>query len=90
MDCYEIRVAGHLGPRRARALGCAELRLLPGSGSLLVFVAADQAALCGLLIRLRDAGIALIAVQRVVASTGRVNGGARTETPPKEVPDVVP
>ena len=88
MDCYEIRVAGHLGPRRARALGCAELRLLPGGGSLLVFVAADQAALYGLLTRLRDAGIELIAAQRVVAPAGTVSGGARTEPPPKEVPDV--
>jgi len=64
MDRYEIRVAGHLGARRARALGCEELRLLPGGDSLLTFTAADQAALYGLLTRLRDAGLELVAAER--------------------------
>ena len=64
MDRYEIRVAGHLDQRRARSLGCEELRLLPRGGSLLVFAAADQAALYGLLARLRDAGLELIAIER--------------------------
>jgi hypothetical protein len=64
MDRYEIRVAGHLGGRRAQFLGCEELRLLPGGDSLLIFAAADQAALYGLVARLRDAGLGLIAVER--------------------------
>ena len=37
MDRYEIQVAGHLDQRRARALGCDELRLLPGGASLIGF-----------------------------------------------------
>ncbi len=65
MDRYDIRVAGHLAQRRARSLGCDELRLLPDGDSLLVFCAVDQAALYGLLTRLRDAGLGLIAAQRV-------------------------
>ena len=63
MDRYQIRVAGHLDQRRARFLDCEELRLLPGGGSLLIVAAADQAALYGLLARLRDAGLGLIAVE---------------------------
>lgn len=68
MDRYEIRVAGHLDQRHTRFLGCEELRLLPGGGSLLIFAAADQAALYGLLARLRDAGLGLIAVERTPMS----------------------
>ncbi len=68
MDRYEIRVAGHLSERRAHALGCDELRLLPDGDSLLVFSAVDQAALYGLLIRVRDAGLRLIAVERTPMS----------------------
>ena len=64
MDRYEIRVAGHLDQRRARFLGCEELRLLPGGDSLLIFAAVDQAALYGLLTRLRDVGLELIAAER--------------------------
>jgi hypothetical protein len=65
MDTYEIRVAGHLSRRRARALGCDGLRLLRGGESLLRFAAVDQAALYGLLARLRDAGLELLGAERV-------------------------
>ena len=88
MDRYEIRVAGHLGQRRAHFLGCEELRLLPDGDSLLTFAAVDQAALYGLLTRLRDAGLQLVAAERVLASAGSVNHGARTTQPSKEASDV--
>jgi hypothetical protein len=68
MDRYEIRVAGHLDRRRACFLGCEELRLLPDGDSLLIFRAVDQAALYGLLTRLRDAGLGLIAAERTSVS----------------------
>ena len=87
MNRYEIRVAGHLDRRRAQALGCEEVRLLPGGGSLLVFAAVDQAALYGLLTRLRDAGLELIAAERVPVSVAQTNGGAGSDTPPKEASD---
>ena len=87
MDRYEIRVAGHLDRRRAHALGCEVVRLLPGGDSLLVFAAVDQAALYGLLARLRDAGLELIAAQRVPVSVARVNGGAISNARSKEDSD---
>jgi hypothetical protein len=84
MDRYEIRVSGHLSQRRVRFLGCEELRLLPGGDSLLTFAAVDQAALYGLLARLRDAGLELITAERRPASAGSVNAGARTTERSKE------
>ncbi len=81
MDHYEIRVAGHLSGRRAQALGCVGFRLLPGGESLLCFAAVDQAALYGLLTRLRDAGLELLGAERIAAP-------AATE-PPKEASHVI-
>jgi hypothetical protein len=64
MERYEIRVTGHIGQRRANALECESVRLLPDGHSLLVFTAVDQSALYGLLGRLRDAGLELVSVDR--------------------------
>jgi hypothetical protein len=75
MNRYEIRVAGHLDQRRADALGCEELRLLPDGGSRLVLVAVDQAAFYGLMTRLRNAGIELVEVRRVVMPTADMRAG---------------
>ena len=88
MDRYGIRVAGHLDQRRAHALGCEELRLLPGGVSLLVFGAVDQAALYGLLTRLRDAGLELVAAERVLTSAESMRRGASPSELSKEDSDV--
>ena len=63
MERYEIRVAGHVGSRLAAALGC-RLDEPQASVSVLVFDAIDQAALYGLISRLRDLGLELVAVDR--------------------------
>lgn len=76
MECYEIQVGGHLDMRRVRALGCAEFRRLPSGDSVLIFAALDQAALYGLLTRLRDAGLALVSVRR--AQKRKPGSAART------------
>ena len=75
MEHYEIQIVGHLDQRRARALGCEHLRLLPDGGSVLTFAAVDQTALYGLLARLRDAGLELVAAGRIAGPVSP-NGGA--------------
>jgi hypothetical protein len=86
MEHYEIRVVGHLDRRRARALACERLRRLPNGHSVLTFAALDLAALYGLLGRLRDAGIELLAVERVDESG--VTGAPKRHRP--RVPKVGP
>ena len=65
MNRYEIRVVGHLDARRARALGAEDIRLLTDGDSVLIVSAVDGAAAYGLLARLRDAGLELVAVSRL-------------------------
>ena len=65
MNRYEIRVVGHLEARRAHALGADGCRRLPEGDSILVVSAVDQAATYGLLARIRDAGLELVAVARI-------------------------
>ena len=84
MNRYEIRVAGHIDQRRADALGCVQLRLLPDGGSQLVLVAADQAAFYGLMARLRNAGIELVEVRRVGVPAGPMRAGEPADTLSKE------
>ena len=64
MNRYEIRVVGHLDARRAHALGCSDCRWLAEGDSVLAFDAVDQAAIHGLLARVRDAGLELVALER--------------------------
>jgi hypothetical protein len=83
MEHYEIQVVGHLGQRRADALGCERLRLLPDGRSVLTFAVVDQAALYGLLARLRDAGLELVAAGRIAGPVSPDGGpsSARTRSP---------
>jgi hypothetical protein len=77
MNRYEIRVVGHLDARRARTLACEECRWLPDGDSILVVAAIDQAAMYGLLARLRDAALELVDVRRVEPPTGNDRVGDR-------------
>jgi hypothetical protein len=79
MDRYHIRIAGHLDQRRAHSLGCQELSLLPDGDSLLIFAALDQAALYGLMTRLRDASLELVAVDRIAAAATVAGSAVTTE-----------
>jgi len=65
MDRYEFRIAGELGERRRHDLGCEPAGMAPAGQSRLVTRPLDQAGLFGLLARLRDAGVELIAVERI-------------------------
>ncbi len=87
MHRFEIRVTGHLGRRAARALGCDELQLEPGGHSVLLFTAVDQAALYGLLSRLRDRGLELISVERLAPPTVERGGQGRADASAREGTD---
>jgi hypothetical protein len=65
MNRYEVRIVGHLDRDRFRALGASGPRLLADGSSAFVVSATDSAALYGLLARLRDAAIELVAVRRL-------------------------
>ena len=62
---YEIRVRGHLDETWADWLSGLAIRHEPGGDSLLSGSLPDQAALHGVLNRLRDLGVQLISVNPV-------------------------
>ena len=62
---YEIRLRGHLDPRWAARLAVPNLTHEPDGTTTLRGIAGDQAALHGLLQRVRDLGLTLVSVIRV-------------------------
>ncbi len=63
---YEIRVMGHLDDRWAAWFGGMTLRREENGDTLLTGPVVDQAALHGLLRKVRDLGLPLISVARVI------------------------
>jgi hypothetical protein len=61
---YEIKVKDHLDPRWSERFAGLELTHLEGNETLLSGSLADQAALHGLLERIRDLNLTLISVIR--------------------------
>jgi hypothetical protein len=66
---YRIRVDGHIDARRAEALGNLSVVHEQEGVTTLVGPVADQAALYGIIVRLRDMGLKLLDVQRVETNT---------------------
>jgi hypothetical protein len=62
---YEIRVQGVLDPHWSAWFEGLELRSEPGGVTVLAGPVADQAALHGLLARVRDLGLPLLSVHRI-------------------------
>ena len=62
---YQIRVKGHLGPRWRDWFGDVSITLEDNGETLLTGPVVDQAALHGLLRKVRDLGMPLISAVRV-------------------------
>jgi hypothetical protein len=65
MDRYEITLDAEVASRRSRDLGCERLPSTATGECRLRTAPLDQAGLHGLLRLLRDAGLGLVAVQRL-------------------------
>ncbi len=63
-EYYEIRVVGHLDDAWRDWFGELAIDHEPGGESVLCGAVADQAALHGILARVRDLNLTLVAVQR--------------------------
>lgn len=63
-NSYHIRLKGHLDPDWAAEFEGLNLRHLEDGTTLLTGLVADQAALHGILTRIRDMGLTLITVQQ--------------------------
>jgi hypothetical protein len=69
---YQIRLQGHLGRNWTHWFGDVTITLEEGGETLLTGQVADQAALHGLLRKVRDLGLPLISVTR--AQTDQIDG----------------
>lgn len=64
-EIYEIRVRGHLTKRYSGWFGGMDFILEENGDTRMTGALADQAALYGLLKRIRDAGLTLLSIHRV-------------------------
>ena len=64
-ETYVIRVRGHLDPRWAEWFESLTLTHTEAGETVLTGPVADQAALHGLLVRIRDLNLTLVSVSRV-------------------------
>ena len=62
---YQIRIQGQLGRLWSEWFGCVTITLEDNGDTLLTCSVADQAALHGLLRKVRDLGTPLVSVNRV-------------------------
>ncbi|HSF80634.1 MAG TPA: hypothetical protein VLA49_05350 [Anaerolineales bacterium] len=65
---YEIRVAAHLDDAHASEFGGLSMTRLPEGETLISGRVVDQAALFGILLRIRDWGFPLVSVKRTTRS----------------------
>jgi hypothetical protein len=62
---YQVRIKGHLGPEWTDWFGGLAITLENNGDTLLTGLVVDQAALHGLLRRVRDLGMPLVSVSRM-------------------------
>jgi len=82
VDIYRVRVRGHVDDRWLDSLGGLAIQRQADGTTVLVGPVVDQAALHGVLVRIRDLNLPLLSVSRVVESHGRTlqevrGGGAK-------------
>jgi hypothetical protein len=65
-ECYEIRIQGHLDDRWSAWFDSLTVAVTEGGETTLSGLIRDQAALHGVLAKVRDLGLPLIAVNRIV------------------------
>jgi hypothetical protein len=75
---YEIRFRGHLSAHRARVFEGLEMVQGPGGETVLTGPVIDQAALHGILNRIRDLGVPLLSVRQLSADE---SGAGREAVP---------
>ena len=78
MAAYEIRVKGHLNKHRSDWFGGLTITNVEDGDAVLSGEIVDQSALHGVLTRVRDLGLPLLAVKRIDPS--RKDPTARTST----------
>lgn len=74
MDIYEFQVRGHLDDRWSGWLEGLDVRRQEDGTTTLVGPLVDQAALYGVIIRIRDLGLSLLSVSRVGESHSSTKG----------------
>jgi hypothetical protein len=72
VDTYRFRVTGHLDDRWSDWLGGLAIQRQEDGTTVLVGPVVDQAALYGVIIRIRDLGLSLLSVSREVESPGSI------------------
>ncbi len=83
VERYEIRVVGHLDARWGVWFDGLTIRNEPKGEATLSGPVADQAALHGLLARIRDLNLPIVALTRLApedSESGRASAGAERET----------
>lgn len=70
---YEVRVKGHVRAHRLRAFDELDITHEAGGETIIAARIADQAALYGLLVRIRDLGVPLLSVRCVECTEDRVD-----------------
>ena len=77
-DTYQIRVHGHLSSRWAEWFDGLTIENQPNGEALICGPVADQAALHGLLVKVRDLNLPLISVNRI--EPGQTHGGQKEDS----------
>ena len=73
LEYYKISIQGHLGKYRAKMFGGMSIKTLSSGITVLHGSLVDQAALHGILSRLRDMGIPLLEVKRFNKPIDRID-----------------